>query len=62
MMMGEEVVVVADAVGGVSLSKLVRVVRIVWIRLCILNKCEVMVVDMISPGDSSKLLRGSIDL
>ena len=62
MMMGEEVVVVADAVGAVSLSKLVRVVRIVRIRLCTLNKCEVMVVGMISPRDSSKSVRGSIDL
>ena len=39
-MMGKEVVVVTDVVEAVSLSKLVRVVRIVWICLCTLNKCE----------------------
>ena len=55
MMMVAEVVVVADAVEAVSSSKLVRVVRIVRIRLCALNECEAMAIDMISPRDWSKM-------
>ena len=42
IMMGKESVVVADVVEAVSLSDLVRVVLILRIRLCTLNKCEVM--------------------
>ena len=61
MMMGKEVVVVADAVEAASSSKLVRVVRIVRIRLCTLSKCEDVAVDMISPRDWSKWVRRSID-
>ena len=62
MMMGKKVVVVVDAVETVSSLRLVRVVRTVRIRLCILNKCEAIAVDMTNnPRDWSKWVRGSID-
>ena len=62
MMMGKKVVVVVDAVEAISSSKLVRVVRTIRIRLCTLNKCEAMIVDMTNPRDWSKRVRRSIDL
>ena len=62
MMMGKKVVVVVEAVEAVSSSKLVRVMRTVWIRLCTLNKCNAMVVNMTNPRDWSKWVRGSIAL
>ena len=62
MIMGKEVVVVTDAIETVSSSKLVRVVRIVRICLCTLNKCEATAVDMISLRNWSKWARRSIDL
>ena len=51
-----------DAVEAVSYLELVKLVRIVWIRLCTLNNCEAMPVDMINPRDWSKRVCGSIVL
>ena len=53
--MGKRVEAAVEAVEAV------RVVRVVRIRLCTLSKCEAIAVDMTSPSDWSKWVRGSMD-